>query len=183
MFRSLLLLCLFCTSLTSPSFAQDVSVKKWILYHRTAGQTPLKTCTFQFHQHGDDLWDGYLVTKVKKFEGTHLVFVFKIEGDSDVQFDSHSDEFAGPAIPQLRAFICGKDIYGEDRWWYPTGFELKVGTWLYDVSLEGWQNVGSKTDFRSNVEMVGVTFGGYFYGHGVQAIGKAKFTMLKVFTY
>jgi hypothetical protein len=129
--------------------------------------------------------DGvHYVTRAPTEVGRHSVrMVFEIQGDATFK------EVAGDGPGLVRLYIQRRgDNWSWDRasyrfWSRP--LELKPGKheMVYVFAPELWTNVGGQTDAAglqaalADLENVGFTFGGKFAGHGVYAVGSARFVL------
>jgi hypothetical protein len=110
---------------------------------------------------------------------------FKIQGDATFK----EVDGSGPGMVRLFVQRRGDDWSGAGdkasyRFWSPP-LMLKIAThqMQYTFAPEHWTNVFGQSDPRglqavlADLESVGFTFGGRFAGHGVYAVGTARFVL------
>jgi hypothetical protein len=108
---------------------------------------------------------------------------FKIEGDAEFKATEGSARAAVRLMVQRRGDTYSSDKANYRFWSGPV--QLAPGEFVVEEALtpDRWTNVGGQTDpagfqaLLDDLEKVGFTFGGQFAGHGVYAVGAARFVL------
>lgn len=129
----------------------------------------------------------YVTRKVPESARSSIRMRIRIEGDAQFKATEGDAPAAVRLMVQRRGDTLSWDKVSFRFWSNPAVIVLAPGEFILEVPLtpDQWTNVGGQQDaaglqaLLGDLDNIGFTFGGMFFGHGVYSIGPARFALLE----